>query len=253
MSGFFKKKAKIGLIFREILALNIEGIYIKQKNSSINEHLASLSVQYGCYPAELFQALVTARAQSKASCQNLSVEYRGNVDNEAIFLIKQDGVAMVQFRVPDETLQQKNLAFDDWMESDRIRKQIAKQNPSEPTFVQIQNLRSGMKKVNLDATVLETPKPKQVHTQFGNLVMMANTYVEDETGKIKLCLWDQQIGSVREGDVVQLRNASVATFKGEKQLRLGKNGTLAVIRKAPAGAKPRASGPKKVAKKIVCA
>ncbi len=216
--------------------------------------MASLSVQYGCYPAELFQALVDARAQSKAKCQNLSVEYRGNVEDEAIFLIKQDGNAMVQFRVRDETLKQKDLPFDDWMDSDRIRKQIARQTPSEPTSTPIENLRAGMKKINVDATVLETPKPKQVHTQFGNLVMMAHTYVEDETGKVKLCLWDQQINCVHEGDVVQIRNASVATFKGEKQLRLGKSGSLTVVRNEPADSKPRPSTTnKKAAKKMVCA
>ena len=207
---------------------------MKQKKSSIGDHLASLSVQYGCYPAELFQAMVAAKENGKGEnvCQNLTIEYRGNVDSEAIFLIKQNGNAQVQFRVNEETLKQKDLGFDSWMESDRIRKQIARQNPAEPVSTQVGYLRHGMKKVNVDeATVLDTPQPKQVHTQFGNTIMMANVYVQDESGKIKLCLWDEQIKSVKAGDVIQIKNASVATFKGEKQLRLGKTGTITVLRK----------------------
>jgi len=207
---------------------------MKQKKSSIGDHLASLSVQYGCYPAELFQALVEARESSKGVgvCQTLTIEYRGTVDDEAIFLVKQNGIAQVQFRVGEETLKQKNLGFDGWMESDRIRKQIARQNPSAPVSSHISDLRHGMKKVNVDeAKVLDTPQPKQVHTQFGNTIMMANVYVEDETGKINLCLWDEQIKTVKAGDIVQIKNASVATFKGEKQIRLGKMGTITVLRK----------------------
>ncbi len=210
---------------------------MKQKKSSISEHLASLSIQYGCYPAELFQALLTAKENKKAACQNLTVEYRGDVDQEAIFLIKQNNNALVQFRVNQETLQQKDIAFENWMDSDRIRKQIAKQNPAEPVTTYVRDLRHGMKKVNVDALVLDTPQPKQVHTQFGNAVMMANVYIEDETGKIKLCLWDSQVNTIEAGNSIQIRNASVATFKGEKQLRLGKNGTLTVVGRQPLLAK----------------
>jgi len=230
---------------------------MKQKKSSIGDHLASLSVQYGCYPAELFQALVAAKesGKGKAICQSLTVEYRGSVDDEAIFLIKQNGNAQVQFRVNEETLKQKDLGFDSWMETDRIRRQIARQNPSEHVSTQVGELRHGMKKVNVDeAKVLDTPQPKQVHTQFGNTIMMANVYVEDESGKIKLCLWDEQIKSVTAGDVIQIKNASVATFKGEKQLRLGKTGTITVLRNEPAKARSHSGvKAKKPAEKVVFA
>jgi replication factor A1 len=86
-----------------------------------------------------------------------------------------------------------------------------------------------MKKVNLKAEVLEVPKPAQVHTQFGNNVMVVNAIVGDETGKVKLCLWEGQIGSIAVGDNIELRNGQVCVFRGEKQLRLGKNGVLNVL------------------------
>jgi len=46
-----------------------------------------------------------------------------------------------------------------------------------------------------------------------------------------LCLWDQQVNTVHVGDSVEVKNAHVAMFKGEKQLRLGKNGTVTLIEK----------------------
>ena len=46
-----------------------------------------------------------------------------------------------------------------------------------------------------------------------------------------LCLWDQQVNAVSLGDSIEVKNAHVATFKGEKQLRLGKNGSVIVLEK----------------------
>jgi len=204
-------------------------------------------VQYSVYPAELFQALVAAREHKKATCQNLTVEYRGSVDKEAIFLIKQDNKVIVQFRVAEETLLQKNIVFENWMDTDKVRKQMAKLNPAEPVSASISNLRHGMKKINLKAKVLEIQEPRMVHTQFGSNALLANAIIEDDSGKIKLCLWDQQVHSVAVGDVIQLTNASVSTFKGEKQLRLGKNGVLAVNQGDVVKAKePVVADPKKI-------
>jgi replication factor A1 len=118
------------------------------------------------------------------------------------------------------------------MDTDKIRKQIAKQNPAEPIELRINDLRQGMKKINLDAKVVQIEEPRMVHTQFGNSALLANAIVEDESGKIKLCLWDQQVKAVSVGDAIHVNNASVSVFKGEKQLRLGKTGSVTVTEAA---------------------
>ena len=56
--------------------------------------------------------------------------------------------------------------------------------------------------------------------------------IADETGTIKLCLWNERINTVPVDSVVQIENASVTKFRGETQLRLGKNGRLNVIENA---------------------
>jgi ssDNA-binding replication factor A large subunit len=145
----------------------------------------------------------------------------------------------VQFRVDEETLLQEKFTFDGWMDNSRIRRQIAKLTPQEPVSASICDLRHGMKKVNLEAKVLKIDDPRMVYTQFGNSALLANATLEDETGKIKLCLWDKQVNSIAVGDTVQVTNASVATFKGEKQLRLGKTGTVTVVDKNGTEAKAK--------------
>ena len=198
---------------------------MRQKKSTLGEHLALLSVKYSIYPTEVFQALISARNNNKAVCGNLTVEYRGKVKGETIFLIKKDTNVVAQFRVDEEFLLRKDNPFESWMNTDKIRKKIAKQN-TESVFTSIHDLRAGMKRVNLKADVLEIPKPAQVHTQFGNTVMVVNALVGDETGKIKLCLWEGQISAIAIGDNIEIKNAQVCVFRGERQLRLGKNGVL---------------------------
>jgi replication factor A1 len=80
--------------------------------------------------------------------------------------------------------------------------------------------------------VEELPKPAQVRTQFGNTVSVVNALVGDNSGKIKLCLWEAQIGQISIGDSIEIKNGQVCVFRGEKQLRLGKNGSIVVLQHA---------------------
>jgi replication factor A1 len=83
-----------------------------------------------------------------------------------------------------------------------------------------------MKQINLKAKVLEIPTPRPVYTRFGNYAVVSNALITDETGTIKLCLWNDQISTVSIGDTIQIENASMSTFRGENQLKIGKKGRI---------------------------
>jgi Single-stranded DNA binding protein Ssb-like, OB fold len=204
---------------------------MKPKKPTLEDQLAFIATQHEVYPTELFQALIEAKEQGKSVfVSDLTVEYRGNVTNQAIFLITKDTKVVAQFRVPEETLARNDVSFDNSMDSNKIRKEIARQNPP-PSHLKIENLRVGMKKINVIAEVLQTTEPAKVHTQFRDNAVVSNASIGDETGRVLLCLWDQQINSVHTGEYIEVKNAHVAMFKGEKQLRLGKNGTITVLEK----------------------
>ena len=223
---------------------------MNQKKPTIMEYLAFLSVKQGIYLAELYQAMVVAREKGKIRCQNLIVEYRCSLKDEAVFLITKDTSVIAQFRVAEELLLRKNICFENWMDTDKIRKQMYRQNTSPKLSTLVQDLRHGMKKVNLEAKVLETPTPSTVQTRYGNSAKVTNAWIADETGKIKLCLWNEQADFVTVGDTVQIKNASVSTFKGERQLRLGKNGTVSILQNRVDGMK---QDPEAVAKNRIYA
>jgi replication factor A1 len=138
-----------------------------------------------------------------------------------------DTKVVAQFSIPEEFLLEKRNPIKDYAKADMTRRYLDLENRRTRSF-HIIDLRSGMKKIELKAKVLEIAKPVLVFTRFGTYASVANAVIGDETGTIKLCLWNEQIESVSVGDTVWIRNANMSSFKGERQLRIGKKGTVSI-------------------------
>jgi len=200
---------------------------LRYKSVPLGEILAFLSVKYSVDPDKLFQALVSTKEREKVLCGSLSIECRGRIRDEKIFLMMDDPRVVAQFRVSESFLSERGNPLRKFMGCDRISRYLArKADAFQSSF--IGGLRVGMKHVNLSAKVLEINKSVSVFTRFGNSAVVANALIGDKTGTIKLTLWDAQIGSVSVGDAVQIRDARAFAFRGEKQLRIGRKGTLSV-------------------------
>jgi hypothetical protein len=197
---------------------------LKRKKSS-GEYLALLSAKYEVDPDTFFCALLSAGENRKSRCGNLSIECRGKIKGRLIFLITDDSEVVAQLSVSEKFLTKEGNPLRSFMEADVVRKHVAKKAKT-PVSYSIRDLRAGMNNVNLKAKVLEVTQPKQVFTRYGNYASLAKAVIADETGKIKLCLWNDQIDAVSAGDTVQIENARTSTFRGERQLSLGKKGTL---------------------------
>lgn len=98
----------------------------------------------------------------------------------------------------------------------------------------ILNLTVGMKNVDVRARVDSKSDTMEVYSRFGNKVnRVANAKITDESGSVKLILWNEQIDTVGVGDTVQIDNGHVTVFRGEKQLNVGKRtGKLSIVKKA---------------------
>jgi replication factor A1 len=57
---------------------------------------------------------------------------------------------------------------------------------------------------------------------------VATAIIADETGTIKLTLWNDQINQVNIDDKVKVEKGYVTSFKGEIQLNIGRYGILTV-------------------------
>jgi replication factor A1 len=200
---------------------------LREKKVPLGEYLAFLSVKYSVDPDKLFQALISTKEQQKAGCGEISVECRGKVGAERIFLMMQGSTVIAQLRVSDEFLLEKANPLSKFMGADRILRYIAKRKIMLQSNL-IKDLRVGMRHVNLNAMVLEIPEPTYVNTRFGNSAVVTNVLIGDATGTIKLCLWNDQIDYISVGDNIQIKNARTFAFKGEKQLQIGNKGLVRV-------------------------
>jgi len=199
-----------------------------KRKKSAGEYLAFLSAKYEVDADTFFCALLSAGENRKSKCGNLSIECRGKLKGRIIFLITDDSGVVAQLAVSENFLTKEGNPLRNFMATDMIRKYTAKKTRS-PISYSIQDLRAGMNRVNLKAKVLEVTPPKQVFTRYGNYASLAKAVIADETGRIKLCLWNAQIDAVSAGATVQIENARTSTFKGERQLSLGKTGTVTNI------------------------
>jgi replication factor A1 len=93
----------------------------------------------------------------------------------------------------------------------------------------IEDLKVGMKRIDLKAKVLELPEPKIVYTRYGTTALVSNALIKDETGSMRMSLWNQQIKKVQKGDIINIKNGNVTWFSGARQLNLGRSGSLSVI------------------------
>jgi len=93
----------------------------------------------------------------------------------------------------------------------------------------ISDLRDGMKRVNVVAKVVEKNESRQVNSKYKDeTYTVADFIIADNTGSIKLTLWNEQIDQVEVNNTVKIDNGYVTSFRGEIQLNVGKYGTLSV-------------------------
>jgi replication factor A1 len=86
-----------------------------------------------------------------------------------------------------------------------------------------------MKRVSVEAKVVEKGDVREVKSKYKDeTYRIADAVVADETGSIKLTLWNEQIEQVNVGDNVKIENGYVTSFKGEIQLNVGKFGKMTV-------------------------
>jgi len=192
------------------------------------EYLALVATKHGIDSNDFFDSFVEAWKSQQSRCKNLLIECRKRTRNYAIFLITNSRKVVAQFPIPERILEEtaplKEFAYG------KVSRKATVEG-AEEKHLQIGDLKSGMNQINLEARVLEIPKPVSVVTRFGEFAKVTNVSIRDETGIIQLPLWNKQIDTVSEGDTIQVENARVVTFRGERQLRVGRGGQLSVIEK----------------------
>jgi replication factor A1 len=95
--------------------------------------------------------------------------------------------------------------------------------------LEIKDLRDGMKRVSVEGRVVEKGNTREVRSKYKDeTYRIADAMVADETGSIKLTLWNEQIDQVSVDNIIKIENGYVTSFRGEIQLNVGKFGKLTI-------------------------
>ena len=95
-------------------------------------------------------------------------------------------------------------------------------------MVKISDLQTGQGRVDVEAEV-KSIEPARSFNKFGRELKVANAIIFDDSGEIKLTLWNEDIDKIKQGSKVKINNGYVNEFQGEKQLTAGKFGKLEIL------------------------
>jgi hypothetical protein len=192
------------------------------------EYLVLISMKYGIDSNNLFNSFVEAWKRQQSTCESLLIECRKKTRYNAVFLVTNGFRVVAQFPIPKRILEETSP-----LKGFALTRALGRTTPKRIKIEhpRIGDLKSGMKRIDLRARILEIPRPRNVITKFGNSATVTNASIADDTGSIQLPLWNKQIDTVSVGDTIRVENARVVTFRGERQLRVGRSGQLSVIKK----------------------
>jgi len=91
--------------------------------------------------------------------------------------------------------------------------------------MKISELTIGQGNVEVEGTVSEIGETRTFN-KFGRDLSVANAILKDDSGSIKLTLWNDDVTRFKDGDKIRVINGYVNEFQGEKQLTSGKFGSL---------------------------
>jgi len=94
--------------------------------------------------------------------------------------------------------------------------------------MKINEIKNGMNNIKLEARVVDIGETRKVRTRYG-IRRVANALIEDETGRIKLTLWENQIDEVSVGDEIEISGAFASEFREELQLTIPRSGKIKKI------------------------
>lgn len=95
--------------------------------------------------------------------------------------------------------------------------------------MKIKELKDGMRQVNLEGEIIDKSETRSVSLRrTGGQANVADATLRDDSGSVKLSLWDDLIDQVKVGNQVKIENGYTNSFRGEIRVNVGRYGRLTV-------------------------
>jgi replication factor A1 len=97
-------------------------------------------------------------------------------------------------------------------------------------MAKVKDLHAKQGNVTIELDVLDVG-PSREFQKFGKPGKVASAIAKDDTGDVKLTLWNDEIEQVKAGDRIKLTNGYVSEWQGELQVSTGRFGKIEVVGK----------------------
>ena len=91
--------------------------------------------------------------------------------------------------------------------------------------MKISELTAGQGNIDVEGTISDIGETRTFN-KFGKELSVANATLKDDSGSVKLSLWNEDVTRFKNGDNIKITNGYVNEFQGEKQLTSGKFGKI---------------------------
>lgn len=181
----------------------------------------------------LHDSLLATWQSGDAQCGTLLIEIRSREERSSTYMFSLKGRLLAQANIQNDSIRKLVRlpeGFTSFLDVDERRRS----NKLDANIVSaIGDLRFGLSGVSFKASVVRKSEVRAVTSKEGNPLLVCDIMLSDGTGEIPLAVWNGQIGTVSLGDMVQVQNARVRSYRGEIQLALGrKTGFLTVLEHA---------------------
>ena len=90
------------------------------------------------------------------------------------------------------------------------------------------DVKPGMRSIDLDLKIVEIEDSRPYVSRAGREGKVTTAIGEDDSGRIKISLWDKDIDRVKVGCTVRIRNGYARLFRDEVHVSSGMYGKLEV-------------------------
>jgi hypothetical protein len=190
--------------------------------------MLQLAEKYDIAPPVFHASMLNAQERGKAKCGKFAIELRQRGASSCVYMFSHHDKPLGQAEIANQSVEKLRRLPEQFTGLGIRRRED--QNRSMLKESSIRDLKFGLKGVSFKAHVVKKSDVRAVTSKDGNPLLVCSVTLSDGTGEIPLAIWNSQINTISEGDLVEIRDARVRSFRGEIQLSLNrKTGALTVL------------------------
>ncbi|MCW4041379.1 MAG: hypothetical protein NWE83_11600 [Candidatus Bathyarchaeota archaeon] len=168
--------------------------------------IIEIASKYNVDPHQLIASFINAWKNHSDQYGGLTISCRGmKEDEDAVsFLVTDKDEVVSQFPINTMVLENPQ-EFQNHLQYVPVHEIQERYSRKKTVLQKISQLRNKMKRVDLEAKIIEIFPMKQVMTRFGQWANLTNIKIADDTGSILLNVWNKHFQNHDVGDPIEIK------------------------------------------------